>query len=58
MMKLMGFVGFDTTKGKSVAENSRGPAKGAVSKHKKRVYRQYMNRRGASALAREMELYA
>lgn len=48
MMKMMGFAGFDSTKGKAIAENSRGPAKGAISKHKKRVYRQYMNRRGTS----------
>jgi len=47
MMKLMGFSGFDTTKGKGVEDNKRGPAKGAVSKHKAREYRQYMNRRGA-----------
>lgn len=46
MMKLMGFAGFDTTKGKGVEDNKRGPAKGAVSKHKEREYRQYMNRRG------------
>ena len=47
MMKLMGFSGFDTTKGKGVEDNKRGPAKGAISKHKAREYRQYMNRRGA-----------
>lgn len=47
MMKLMGFAGFDTTKGKGVEDNKRGPAKGAISKHKEREYRQYMNRRGA-----------
>ncbi|CAM9298738.1 unnamed protein product [Pylaiella littoralis] len=46
MMKLMGFAGFDTTKGKGVEDNKRGPAKGAISKHKEREYRQYMNRRG------------
>lgn len=46
MMKLMGFAGFDTSKGKGVEDNKRGPAKGAVSKHKEREYRQYMNRRG------------
>lgn len=46
-MKLMGFAGFDSTKGKGVEDNNRGPAKGAISKHKAREYRQYMNRRGA-----------
>lgn len=45
-MKLMGFAGFDSTKGKGVEDNNRGPAKGAISKHKPREYRQYMNRRG------------
>lgn len=46
-MKLMGFAGFDSTKGKGVEDNKKGPAKGATSKHKEREYRQYMNRRGA-----------
>lgn len=54
MMKQMGFAGFNSTKGKGVTENSRGPAKGAISKHKKREYRQYMNRRGASVCEAEM----
>lgn len=45
-MKQMGFTDFDSTKGKGRAENQQGPAKGAISKHKKREYRQYMNRRG------------
>lgn len=42
----MGFAGFDSTKGKGVEDNKKGPAKGAASKHKEREYRQYMNRRG------------
>ena len=32
--------------GKEIAENNIGAAAGAVSKHKKRQYRQYMNRKG------------
>ena len=32
--------------GKHVAENSQGAAAGAVAKHHKRQYRQYMNRKG------------
>ncbi|CAN0337108.1 unnamed protein product, partial [Phaeothamnion confervicola] len=46
MMRLMGFGGFDTSKGRTIDTNLKGAAKGAVSKHKKREYRQYMNRRG------------
>ena len=46
MMHMLGFSGFESTKGKSIDDNKRGAASGAVSKHKKRVYRQYMNRRG------------
>jgi U4/U6.U5 tri-snRNP-associated protein 3 len=42
MMAVLGFGGFDTTKGKEIADNTHG----AVSKSKKRIYRQYMNRRG------------
>ncbi|KAI5746405.1 hypothetical protein M8J77_003265 [Diaphorina citri] len=42
MMKLMGFCGFDTTKGKKVENN----AQGAVHVILKRKYRQYMNRKG------------
>ena len=42
MMKLMGFDGFNTTKGKRVDGNSQGKAHVAV----KRKYRQYMNRKG------------
>jgi len=48
--RLLGFAGFDTTKGKQVADNKKGSAVGAVSKHKKRKYRQYMNRRGEEFL--------
>ena len=32
--------------GKQVADNKEGAASGAVSKHKERKYRQYMNRKG------------
>lgn len=46
MQMLMGFGGFDSTKGKPVEENVRGAAAGAAHKEKKREYRQYMNRRG------------
>uniref|UniRef100_A0A0A9XFC2 U4/U6.U5 small nuclear ribonucleoprotein 27 kDa protein n=1 Tax=Lygus hesperus TaxID=30085 RepID=A0A0A9XFC2_LYGHE len=42
MMKLMGFCGFDTTKGKRVDNNDNG----AVHVILKRKYRQYMNRKG------------
>ncbi|VDM39047.1 unnamed protein product [Toxocara canis] len=42
MAKLMGFVGFNTTKNKKVAGNSDG----AVQINKPRRYRQYMNRKG------------
>ncbi|XP_033757304.1 U4/U6.U5 small nuclear ribonucleoprotein 27 kDa protein-like [Pecten maximus] len=42
MMKAMGFVSFDTTKGKKVAGNDIYVANTA----RKRRYRQYMNRRG------------
>jgi len=46
MMKMMGFSGFSTTKGKPVAGNATGDAAGAVHKVVKRKYRQYMNRKG------------
>ncbi|XP_008558989.1 U4/U6.U5 small nuclear ribonucleoprotein 27 kDa protein [Microplitis demolitor] len=42
MMKIMGFCGFDTTKGKKVEGNDAG----AVHVILKRKYRQYMNRKG------------
>ncbi|CAB0038222.1 unnamed protein product [Trichogramma brassicae] len=42
MMKMMGFCGFDTTKGKKVEGNDAG----AVHVILKRKYRQYMNRKG------------
>ncbi|CAA9994762.1 unnamed protein product [Nesidiocoris tenuis] len=42
MMKLMGFCGFDSTKGKKVETNEVG----AVHVILKRKYRQYMNRKG------------
>lgn len=46
MMKLLGFAGFDSTKGKHVADNDDTAARGAVRKVLKREYRQYMHRRG------------
>ncbi|XP_043483922.1 U4/U6.U5 small nuclear ribonucleoprotein 27 kDa protein [Leptopilina heterotoma] len=42
MMRLMGFCGFDSTKGKKVDGNDLG----AVHVILKRKYRQYMNRKG------------
>ncbi|KAH7636909.1 uncharacterized protein LOC124495066 [Dermatophagoides farinae] len=42
MMKLMGFAGFDSTKGKPVKGNNVS----AVNVLQKRKYRQYMNRKG------------
>ncbi|OXU20898.1 hypothetical protein TSAR_000929 [Trichomalopsis sarcophagae] len=42
MMRIMGFCGFDTTKGKKVEGNDAG----AVHVILKRKYRQYMNRKG------------
>jgi U4/U6.U5 tri-snRNP-associated protein 3 len=42
MQAFLGFGSFDSTKGKEVADNTDG----AASKNKKRIYRQYMNRRG------------
>lgn len=46
MMRAMGFGGFDSTKGKPVVDNATSAAAGGAMKNKKRVYRQYMNRRG------------
>ncbi|KRZ56036.1 U4/U6.U5 small nuclear ribonucleoprotein 27 kDa protein [Trichinella nativa] len=42
MKEILGFSSFDTTKGKKVENNCTGDA----HIHKKRKYRQYMNRRG------------
>uniref|UniRef100_A0A6M2DH53 U4/U6.U5 small nuclear ribonucleoprotein 27 kDa protein n=1 Tax=Xenopsylla cheopis TaxID=163159 RepID=A0A6M2DH53_XENCH len=42
MMKVMGFCGFDTTKGKKVHGNNAGEVHVIL----KRKYRQYMNRKG------------
>ena len=42
MMKMMGFNGFNTSKGKKVKGNDVGDVHVAV----KRKYRQYMNRKG------------
>ena len=44
--RLIGFGGFGSTKGKEVADNQHGAARGAVKKNQNRSYRQYMNRRG------------
>jgi U4/U6.U5 tri-snRNP-associated protein 3 len=46
MAQMMGFNGFDSTKGKTVSDNLSSSARGAVQKHKGRKYRQYMNRKG------------
>lgn len=46
MQKLLGFGGFESTKGKAVEDNQKSLAKGAAAKHKARKYRQYMNRKG------------
>lgn len=46
MMKLLGFGGFDSTKGKLVEDNSNSLARGSAAKNKARKYRQYMNRKG------------
>ena len=43
MMKLMGFGGFDSTKGKKVPGNDHNHGSNIQNKRK---YRQYMNRRG------------
>ena len=42
MMRMMGFCGFETTKGKKVEGNDSG----GVHVILKRKYRQYMNRKG------------
>ncbi|CAK1555988.1 unnamed protein product [Leptosia nina] len=42
MLKVMGFCGFDTTKGKKVDDNVQGEVHVVL----KRKYRQYMNRKG------------
>lgn len=42
MLKVMGFCGFDTTKGKKVDDNVEGEVHVVL----KRKYRQYMNRKG------------
>lgn len=42
MLKVMGFCGFDTTKGKKVDDNVEGDVHVVL----KRKYRQYMNRKG------------
>lgn len=42
MLKIMGFCGFDTTKGKKVEDNVEGDVHVVL----KRKYRQYMNRKG------------
>ncbi|OQR84490.1 hypothetical protein ACHHYP_20665 [Achlya hypogyna] len=46
MMALMGFGGFNSTKGQQVVDNVAGPAAGGLRKTNKREYRQFMNKRG------------
>lgn len=46
MKLLLGFEGFDSTKGKEVDENAKSAATGTARRENKREYRQYMNRRG------------
>jgi U4/U6.U5 tri-snRNP-associated protein 3 len=46
MQKMLGFGGFDSTKGKAVEDNHKSLAKGSAAKNKARKYRQYMNRKG------------
>uniref|UniRef100_H3GNZ1 U4/U6.U5 small nuclear ribonucleoprotein 27kDa protein domain-containing protein n=1 Tax=Phytophthora ramorum TaxID=164328 RepID=H3GNZ1_PHYRM len=46
MKLLLGFGGFETTKGKEVEENHKTAAVGTARRETKRDYRQYMNRRG------------
>ncbi|KAG6583208.1 U4/U6.U5 small nuclear ribonucleoprotein 27 kDa protein [Phytophthora cinnamomi] len=46
MQMLLGFGGFDSTKGKAVEENVKSAAVGTARRENKREYRQYMNRRG------------
>lgn len=46
MAAILGFSGFDSTKGKPVEDNQKGPAKGAAKQVLQRKYRQYMNRVG------------
>ncbi|KAL7689804.1 putative U4/U6.U5 small nuclear ribonucleoprotein 27kDa protein [Plasmopara halstedii] len=46
MKLLLGFQGFDSTKGKEVDENAKSAAVGTARRETKREYRQYMNRRG------------
>ncbi|KAF0716065.1 Aste57867_3045 [Aphanomyces stellatus] len=47
MRAMLGFAGFDTTKGKAVEENLRGPALGTSNTKSKREYRQFMNKRSS-----------
>jgi|OM-RGC.v1.028953201 hypothetical protein len=49
MMRMMGFGGFSSTKGRVVKDNVMGASAGAVSRHKPRVYSQYMNKRVSGA---------
>ena len=51
MLKMFGFAGFGTTKGRAVVDNQHGPAKGGARIEKgPRKYRQYMNRLGKNRL--------
>jgi len=43
MQKLLGFGGFDITKGKKIQDNHDSLAKGSAAKNKARKYRQYIS---------------
>mmetsp|Transcript_42227 Transcript_42227/g.117563 ORF Transcript_42227/g.117563 Transcript_42227/m.117563 type:complete len:176 (+) Transcript_42227:233-760(+) len=45
MRKLLGFSGFNSTKGELVEDNQKSAARGVAAKNKARKYRQYMNRK-------------
>lgn len=45
MKKLLGFSGFNSTKGEAVEDNHKTAARGVATKNKARKYRQYMNRK-------------
>lgn len=46
MAAVMGFSTFDSTHGKAIADNHKGPGRGAVHRTLQRKYRQFMNRKG------------
>jgi len=51
MAQLLGFGGFESTKGTLVKDNVSSAARGAVRKVVVKKYRQYMNRRGGQTRA-------